>query len=123
LAPSFFKKYIYMEKKIACCGIDCANCPVYQASKNNDDDLRIRIAEDWKVRYNNPDIQPGMINCCGCMETGLLNKRCEYCNIRNCAVQKNYHTCAECQKLESCETVRKVFTYVPEALPNLKSLQ
>jgi hypothetical protein len=63
-----------------------------------------------------------MVDCDGCREVGIKNMRCELCEIRNCAVSKNFQTCAECDIMESCVMVRKVHQYVPEALANLKSL-
>ena len=112
-----------MEKQIACCGFNCSACEVRIAIVKNDHALRSKIAEEWKLRYNNPDILPEMINCAGCRETGILNKRCELCEIRNCALSKNFQTCAECIKLNDCLLLKKAHQHVPEALENLKSLR
>ena len=36
-----------VEKNIVYCGIDCVKCPIYIATKNNDEDLRKKTAEEW----------------------------------------------------------------------------
>ena len=41
---------ISMRKMIAVCGIDCAGCPAYLATINDDKELRTRTAAEWKDR-------------------------------------------------------------------------
>lgn len=110
-----------MEKLIACCGLDCATCDARIATIANDNDLRIKTAEKWKVQYS-AAITPEMINCTGCREPGAKIGHCAECEIRNCAMAKNYKTCAECDLLESCTVLGNVLQFVPDALKNLKSL-
>ena len=111
-----------MEKLIACCGLNCAACDARIATIANDNDLRARTAEKWRVQYNTPDITPEMINCTGCLEPGVKLAHCEQCEIRKCVIAKGYQTCADCDELEKCALVGNIFKYVPEALDNLKSL-
>ena len=111
-----------MEKIIACCGLNCAACDARIATLTNDNELRAKTAERWRVQYNAPGILPEMINCTGCLEAGVKFAHCEQCEIRNCVKSKGFQTCAECDKLESCSIVGNIFKYVPEALENLKSL-
>jgi hypothetical protein len=111
-----------MEKLIACCGLNCATCDARIATVNNDDQLRAKTAEIWKVNYNAADLTPALINCTGCREAGVKFGHCEVCEIRNCVQSKNFQTCADCEKLESCSIVGNIHKYVPEALNNLKSL-
>jgi hypothetical protein len=111
-----------MEKLIAVCGLDCATCDARIATIANDDALRTKTAEAWKVQFNAPDISIEMINCTGCREPGVKLAHCEQCEVRNCAISKNYQTCAECDELENCPTVNKIHQFAPEALKNLKSL-
>ena len=118
-----YKKQMHMEKQIACCGFDCSTCEVRIATVKNDDALRVKIAEEWKVRYHKTDIFPEMINCAGCREAGVINNRCELCEIRKCVKSKNFKTCVECIKLEDCTLLKKVHQHVPEAMDNLKSLK
>jgi hypothetical protein len=111
-----------MEKLIACCGLNCAACEARIATLTNDNELRAKTADIWKLRYNAPYISPEMINCTGCREPGVKVGHCEVCEIRNCVISKDYKTCADCNYLESCEIIGKIHQYVPDALANLKSL-
>lgn len=111
-----------MEKIIACCGLDCATCDARIATIANDNELRTQTAEKWKSQFNAANITPEMINCTGCREAGVKFAHCTQCEIRNCAISKGFHTCAECEKMENCATIKNVHQYVPDALENLKSL-
>jgi hypothetical protein len=111
-----------MEKIIACCGLDCATCDARIATVANDNKLRAKTAEKWKIQYNVPGFSAEMINCTGCREIGVKIGHCEECEIRNCAISKDYNTCADCDQMESCSIVGNIHKYVPEALGNLKSL-
>ena len=110
-----------MEKIIACCGLNCATCDARIATVADDNEMRAKTAEKWKVQYN-PNITPEMINCTGCREVGVKFEHCEQCEIRNCVKSKGYQTCGDCDKIESCSIVGNIHKYVPEALANLKSL-
>jgi hypothetical protein len=110
-----------MEKVIACCGLDCATCDARIATLANDNELRAKTAEKWKVQFN-AGITTEMINCTGCREAGVKFSHCTQCEIRNCVMSKGFKTCADCDKLETCSIVGNIHQYVPEALQNLKSL-
>lgn len=110
-----------MEKVIACCGINCANCDARTATLNNDNELRAKTAAAWSAQFNAP-ITPEMINCTGCREEGAKFSHCSQCEIRKCAKSQNFETCGDCDKLGSCEIIKNLHQYVPEALDNLKSL-
>lgn len=111
-----------MKKIISCCGLDCATCDARIATLANDNELRAKTVEKWKVQHNAQGLTLEMINCTGCREAGVKFNHCERCEIRNCATVKGFKTCAECEKLESCAIIKNVHQYVPEALQNLKSL-
>lgn len=112
-----------MEKLISCCGLDCNACDAKIATLANDNNLREKVAEKWRTQYNAAGITADMINCTGCTEPGAKFNHCSQCEIRKCALSKNFKTCAECDKLETCDIVKSVYQYVPEALQNLKSLK
>lgn len=63
-----------MDKLIACCGLDCNCCQARIATINNDD-LRIKVAEEWS-KLNGVLITKEMINCDDCYECPLLDN-CE----------------------------------------------
>jgi hypothetical protein len=111
-----------MEKIIACCGLNCAACDARIATVLNDDTLRDKTAEKWRVQHNATGITPEMINCTGCMETGVKFGHCVVCEIRKCVISNDFQTCANCDKLESCTLLTNLHQYVPEALENLKAL-
>jgi hypothetical protein len=110
-----------MEKRIACCGLNCATCDARIATLANDDKLRAQTAEQWKVQFS-ADITPEMINCTGCREAGVKFAHCAECEMRNCVNSKGFQTCADCDKLENCTLLVNLHQFVPEALENLKSL-
>jgi len=110
-----------MEKIIACCGLNCATCDARIATLSNDDELRFKTAEIWKVQYN-AALTPEMINCTGCREEGVKFSHCSDCEIRSCARGKGFHTCGDCDQMEHCQILAGVAQYVPEALENLRSL-
>ncbi|MDX9905669.1 MAG: DUF3795 domain-containing protein [Bacteroidales bacterium] len=111
-----------MEKIIAACGLNCAQCEARIATLADDNDLRAKTAEIWKVQFNAPDIPIAAINCTGCMEPGVKLSHCSDCKIRNCVIGKGFTTCAECGLLDSCELVKMVHQYDASAMENLKSL-
>ncbi|MGE5424857.1 MAG: DUF3795 domain-containing protein [Syntrophothermus sp.] len=112
-----------MEKLISCCGIDCAQCDARIATLSGDALLREQTAEKWRVQYNSPGITAEMINCTGCRQPGAKFSHCSQCQIRKCADEKGYQTCAECDQMETCETVGMVFKFLPETRENLKSIR
>jgi len=78
-----------MNKLIACCGLNCADCDARIATIADDNELRAKTAEKWKIQHNATDITPEMINCTGCIKSGVKFEHCGNCEIRNCAISKN----------------------------------
>lgn len=111
------------EKRIACCGFDCAACEALVATCTNDDALRAKKAEEWKKLYNIPHIPIEAINCTGCREAGPKIEHCEECEIKNCVISRKYQTCADCELMEHRGILGKMTKYVPEAIENLSSLK
>jgi hypothetical protein len=110
-----------MNKMIAACGIDCATCESYQATINNDNAHRERVAKEWSERYQNQlNIQD--INCSGCRKEGIKFAWCLICPIRDCVISKGYNTCAECSELP-CDFNRSLFEQAPEVWKNLQELK
>lgn len=111
-----------MEKLISCCGLDCATCDARIATIANDMDLRAKTAESWSVQFH-AAITAEMINCAGCRETGVHFAHCAECEMRNCAKEKEFQTCGECNELDSCTKIANILQFVPDAKTNLLSLQ
>jgi len=103
-----------MEKMIAYCGLICTECPAYIAHKNDDQQLRIKTADEWSKMYE-AKLKPEIINCVGCLETeGTLFHHCMECKIRACCREKNLANCAYCDDY-GCEKITEFLNYVPEA--------
>jgi len=78
------------------CGLDCGQCEAFIATQNNDDALRVKVAEVW-AKLTGAPIKPEHINCTGCKSTGVKTYYCDQlCEVRKCAIKKSISTCAEC---------------------------
>lgn len=86
---------------MAMCGLDCASCPAFIATKNNDNELRIKTAKEWTKNFmdqNEPPIKPEDINCLGCLSlVGSLYSNCSKCEVRKCALAKSITNCKDCK--------------------------
>jgi hypothetical protein len=111
-----------MKDLIACCGIDCESCGARIATVNNDNELREKTAQKWRLMYNNPDIAAESINCMGCRTDGAKIEHCSDCEIRKCVSEKGFSTCGECKELDNCQIVGFVLQHVPDAKKNLLSV-
>jgi len=107
-----------MEKMIAYCGQNCAECGAYLAHKNNDQALREKIAAEWKKAHDF-DFTPDMINCASCKETGVHIGYCSKCEIRKCASAKGVINCGACAEFKTCKTINDFLAQVPGLRENL----
>ena len=107
-----------MEKIIAYCGLDCAECGAYIAHKNNDDELRTKTAAEWTKAYNF-NFTPEMINCTSCKGTGVQVGHCSDCNIRKCSSGRGVVNCGACGEFKSCKTINDFIAAVPHVKNNL----
>lgn len=55
-----------MEQMISFCGLDCSKCGVFLAMKENNDQKRAEVAQEWSNLFN-VEIKPEDINCDGCL--------------------------------------------------------
>ena len=81
---------------ISYCGLLCNECPVYIATKNNDNEMKTKLAVDYSNEYC--AFEQADMNCEGCFSIkNKDNKMCGGCKIRNCAEVKNYQkNCGNC---------------------------
>ena len=108
-----------MKNLIAYCGLDCEKCEARLATINNDNGLRKKVATEWS-RLNNITITPEMINCEGCRIDGKKTVFCDkLCQIRQCAMNKKYETCGDCNEMKTCKKVAMVISNNADALNNL----
>ena len=102
-----------MDKIIAYCGLICTECPAYLAKQNDDNDLRIKTAEEWSKMYG-ADIKPENINCQGCTIEGIKFAHCLKCEIRACGIEKEVKNCGHCDDYP-CSKIQEFFGFVPDA--------
>ena len=108
-----------MRKQIAICGLDCAKCDAYIATKNDDQALREKTAKLWS-ELNNAPIQPEHINCDGCRMNGRKTVFCDcLCPVRQCALSKGFETCGDCPEKDSCPKVGAIWQHNPQAKENV----
>jgi hypothetical protein len=92
--------------KISYCGQVCAECPVYQATRDNDQGQRIWLA----LEYSSEDhqYQPEEMLCHDChSQSATMAPMCKTCDIRNCAFGRVFISCAECEQYP-CPTVERL---------------
>lgn len=108
-----------MNKMIAYCGLDCAECEARIATVNNDDALRAKVAAHWS-KLNNIEITPEMINCEGCRVDGKKTVFCDsLCEIRQCAMKQGFETCADCGEIRKCGKITMITGNNAKARKNL----
>ncbi len=90
------------------CGLDCEKCDALIATKNNDNVLRVKMAEKWS-KSSGANIKPEDINCVGCTQKGVRVYFCEsMCEVRKCASARNYQNCAVCPDY-ACDKLKQIF--------------
>jgi len=107
-----------MEKLIAYCGLDCAECGAYLAMKNNDQALREKTAAEWTVAHSF-NFTPDMINCTSCKGDGVQVGHCSQCEIRKCAGGKGVENCGACDEFAACKIINDFIMQVPFVKDNL----
>ncbi len=111
-----------MSKMIAFCGLDCGACPGYIATKNDDNEARAKIAEQWSNEFKS-EFKIEDINCDGCTDmAGRHIGYCAQCAIRKCASAKGVENCAYCPDY-ACETAEGFFKMAPQAKANLEEIR
>ena len=116
-----------MDEMVAYCGLSCHTCPIYLATREENeekrDKMRAEIAREIKEHYG-IEYRPQDINDCdGCRtEGGRLFSGCKTCKIRRCARGKGVENCAHCSQY-ACEDLEKILTTEPEARKRLDRIR
>jgi hypothetical protein len=84
-----------MERMIAYCGLVCSTCPLFVATRANDEKEARRVAALLKREYG-IDAAAGDIQCDGCVGGGRLYVNCARCEIRPCAIGRGVSSCGAC---------------------------
>jgi len=114
--------------QIAYCGLDCAECPTYIATKTNDPVLQEKTAREWSAQFaaftGRNDLRAEEMVCDGCRaadERVFLG--CRVCPMRTCAREQKFMTCAECGRFETCDPLNGFFTQAADAKARLVELR
>jgi hypothetical protein len=111
-----------MGKIIAYCGLVCSDCGAYLGTKNNDNKLRKKQAEEWSKQFGNY-IKPEDINCYGCTSDDKMTFHyCQVCEIRNCGTAKKVKNCAYCADY-ACDKLNKFFAMAPMTKVSLEKIR
>lgn len=103
---------------MAYCGLVCDRCPIYLASREENEDkqrnMRIEVArmcnELYQAQYKLEDVT----DCDGCRaDTGRLFTGCRKCEIRACAMNRKIEHCGQCGDY-ACDRLKKMFLTDPE---------
>jgi hypothetical protein len=105
------------EQKIAYCGLNCAECPIFIATINNDYTLRQKIAQEWSELYSEylkeqgiHGLKPEEMSCGGCRSDRGRFMGCALCAIRKCCQEKKLESCAYCIEYEKCEMLNGFYS-------------
>ena len=84
-----------MQKMIAYCGLDCAECRAFKATRAKDSERKALIAKQWMEGLT-LEFKPDDIDCNGCKSDVLSGWCRKICKIRPCAEERRVETCAHC---------------------------
>jgi hypothetical protein len=93
-------------KKLNYCGYICPpECKMKKATLENNTELKKEAYKEWRVEEKyGIAFDPEVIVCYGCKvedeKVGLLVKKC---SVRNCAIEKGYDCCIQCDQLTACD--------------------
>ena len=85
---------------LAPCGIDCAACPAYLATRSND---KTKLQEVLKSWTSDPKMTVDDLLCDGC-HGERVSRDCRECWIKDCVKANGIETCAECGRYP-CEAL------------------
>lgn len=108
-----------MDRMIAYCGLDCAECPARIALINDDDELRAKTAAKWTSMFGFQFTRE-MINCTGCKEEGAKIGHCAECAIRACGLARGVADCGACADYRGCGKIGAFIAQAPENKANLE---
>ncbi len=110
-------------RMIAHCGLVCSECPTWEATRTDDDELRRRTAAEWSVMYGS-EISPSDIDCAGCTSAeGPHFHHCRECGVRACGIEKGLDNCGLCEEYPSCAIISGFLSMVPGAAGVLEEVR
>lgn len=107
-----------MKSNIAYCGLDCAKCPAYIATLENDAEKKAQLAREWST--DKFPLKPEDIYCEGCSGgSEKVISFCAGCDIRTCALENRVESCVHCNSYP-CSKLEKHFERSPDSRENLE---
>jgi hypothetical protein len=111
-----------MDKLIAACGLNCAECEAFIATQENDDEKLAAVAKKWSEQYGS-EIEASQCICDGCRAGGRLSTtHAATCELRVCAEKQGVPTCAHCEKY-GCETLTNFVKFAPVIGEKLEAIR
>ncbi len=108
-----------LEQKLAYCGINCEECPVFIATVNNDNELREKTAQEWSDVYKDylamlgmNGLKPEDMNCRGCWSERDRFMGSMSCPMRKCSQERDLTTCAGCNDYEICDMLKGFYSTI-----------
>lgn len=106
-----------MDDLIGCCGLICSRCQVYEATQNQDEELRAAVYQrqiDWghgdrfRELYDQEYLVED-VSCDGCpTQSPYAFWYIENCLMRTCALGKGHPNCAHCSEYP-CDILQEFF--------------
>jgi len=112
---------------VAYCGLDCGGCPIFLATRENDEERKRRMQADiagvCREKYG-MDIQAKDVgDCDGCRgNSGRVFAPCSTCAVRSCARAREYETCAACPEFV-CAKLQHILADEPAARTRLEAIR
>jgi hypothetical protein len=112
---------------MAYCGLLCQTCPIYLATREENEAERARTRaeisricnQQYGTQYGPEDIT----DCDGCRTAGgRLFSGCRNCPIRSCAAEKGLESCGHCSDY-ICENLGAFFATEPAAKTRLDGIR
>ena len=106
---------------LAYCGLKCLECPVFRATKTNDEKLRIETAKNWS-EYFEKGVKPEELYCDGCHTlNGRMFWWCEKCPVRLCAGKRQIQNCGFCDDYP-CKDIMEIHEINPQAKKEIENI-
>jgi hypothetical protein len=109
-----------MSDMIAYCGLNCAECNAFRATKTKDTEWKEQLAKKWTEGLK-VDFNPEDIDCDGCISDRISGWCRKICKIRPCAEVRKVKTCALCDDYP-CARLKEFLSEEPIAKRNLEEI-
>ena len=115
------------DELLAYCGLACQTCPIYLATRQEDQDtqrrMRTEILRLCNQQYGISLSLQDITDCDGCRSEGRrLFSGCKDCPIRNCARQRGVENCAYCENY-ACAQLEVFLRAEPSARVRLDAIR